>query len=52
MGSNKDPEGATEVTVEAGGGSLVATPTKVDPLLPTLAVEAEYIMRTSFVLGK
>ena len=40
--------------METGGGpcSLVATPTKVDPLLPTLAVEAEYIMKkSSFVLG-
>ena len=40
--------------METGGGpgSLVATPTRVDPLLPTLAVEAEYIMKkSSFVLG-
>lgn len=41
--------------METGGGpcSLVATPTRVDPLLPTLAVaEAEYIMKkSSFVLA-
>ena len=32
------------------GSALVATPTRVDPLLPTLAVEAEYIMRPSYVI--
>ena len=64
MGSKRAPAGVgaapgtgggAEVTIvelaapgAIGGGSLVATPTRVDPLLPTLAVEAEYIMRPTF----
>ena len=53
--------GGAEVTIVVGlgvtpdtptgviGSALVVTPTRVDPLLPTLAVEAEYIMRPSYV---
>lgn len=41
---------APDIPAGVRGSALVATPTRVDPLLPTLAVEAEYIMRPSYVI--
>lgn len=45
LGSNiTELEAAAAVCTVGGGGGALATPTSVDPVLATLAVEAEYML--------